>query len=192
MTYNDLQIVKKYDGRRNQKGVYSKIFVQKGCRNIDDAFIARVDISEENYPLMLRHFDTYDLCAIGTYKSGSINGSTVYHVSCGIRGEGSLSEFFRIYAVEVDQAGAVKNINDEMYAVADIHMESSETIIKLRRGAQEIPHIRVDMMTGSFSYEGGRYHTILEIVGIGGHYGDNSYKLDVRNEGLIVDRDLIL
>lgn len=189
MTFQDLKIVQKFDTRGGQLGTYNNIFIQDGCQEIKDDFVATVGIGDRFYGNMLADFDIYDGRVIARYDASAIGGTTVYHVSYGQMGENSLCVFFRIYAVEVNAAGAfVQPPGDELYFVANINSNNGRTTIKLRRSDGEIPNLIVDMMTGIFSNGVRRYRAVMEIVGVGSHEGRGAtYRLKARNENLFVD-----
>ncbi|MDE5939028.1 MAG: hypothetical protein K2H37_08095 [Lachnospiraceae bacterium] len=194
MTFQDLTAVQKFDRRGKLLGTYNNIFIQNGCQKIKEDFVANVNVEEQHYESMLTDFDLYDGRVIANYDSCSIGGMTVYHVSYGQRGENSLSVFFRIYAVEMDDAGAFAQASgDELYFVAYINSGNGNTTIKLRRSDGEIPNLTVDLMTGIFSNDGRRYRAVMEIVGVGSHDGNGAtYRLAARNENLFENSRLSL
>lgn len=195
MTFQDLKAVQKFDRRDRQLGTYNNIFIQDGCERIKDDFVVTADIEEHFYRSMLDDFNIYDGRVIAPYKASSLGGETVYHVSYGQMGKNSLCVFFRIYAVEVNAAGAFAQApGDELYFVANINVSNNgRTTIKLRRSDGEIPDINVDMLTGIFSNGGRRYRAVMEIAGMGRHNGRGAvYRLVVRNENLFEDSSVTL
>lgn len=194
MTFQDLTAVQKFDRRGKLLGIYNNIFIQDGCQKIKEDFVVNVKIGEQFYRSMLDDFDIYDRRAIAKYNSCSIRGTTVYHVSYGQMEKNSLSVFFRIYAVEVNETGAFAQApGDELYFVANINAGNGNTTIKLRRSDGEIPNLSVDMTTGIFSNDGRRYRAVMEIVGVGSHDGNGvTYRLVARNENLFRDSRLSL
>lgn len=196
MTYQELRTVQKYDSRRMLLGAYNNLYIQNGCEEIQDDFIANVDIEERFYASMLDDFAIYDERVIAKYNASSISSFTVYHVSYGKMGESSLSVFFRIYAVELNAAGAVIQAPDtELYSVVNINVSPGKTKIKLRRSDGEFPGIEVNMETGIFMHGGRFYRAVMEITGVGGHEKGKrgaSYSLAVRNERLFPDARITL
>lgn len=187
MTFQDLKIVKKFDRSGAPLGTYNNIFIQDGCEKIKDNFVETVSIEDRFYDSMLQDFAIYDGRVLGPYKASNIGGTTVYHVSYGQKKENSLSEFFRIYAVEVNATGAFAQApGDELYFVANINASNNgRTTVKLRRGDREIPNLIVDMGTGIFLNGEKRYRAVMEIVGVGSHEGSGAtYRLAARNENL--------
>ncbi|MDE6406180.1 MAG: hypothetical protein K2M20_11095 [Lachnospiraceae bacterium] len=196
MTYQELRTVKKYDSRRMLLGAYNSLFIQNGCEEIQDDFIANVHIKEQFYESMLKDFAIYDVRVIAKYNASSIRNFTVYHVSYGKMGESSLSVFFRIYAIEVNTTGTVIQASgEELYSVVNINVSSGNTKIKLRRSDGEIPGIEVNMKTGIFAHGGRLYRAVMEITGVGSHVENKQgafYRLAVRNERLFPDAGIML
>lgn len=194
MTFQDLTAVQKFDRRGKLLGTYNNIFIQNGCQKIKEDLVVNVKIEERFYRSMLADFDIYDQRVIAKYNSCSIRGTTVYHVSYGQQEENSLSVFFRIYAVEVNAAGAFAQApGDELYFVANINFGNGSTTIKLRRDDGEIPNLSVNMTTGIFSNDGRQYRAVMEIVGVGSHaVGRATYRLAARNENLFEDSSVTL
>lgn len=192
MTFQDLKIVKKFDRRGAPLGTYNNIFIQDGCERIKDNFVETVRIENRFYESMLNDFAIYDERVLASYKASNIGGTTVYHVSYGQKKENSLSEFFRIYAVQVNAAGAFAQApGEELYFVANINPDKGT--IKLRRSDGEIPNLIVDMETGIFLIGGKRYRAVMEIVGVGSHEGSGAtYRLVARNENLFADSRVTL
>lgn len=192
MTFQDLKIVKKFDRRGAPLGTYNNIFIQDGCERIKDNFVKTVRIEDRFYESMLNDFAIYDERVLASYKASNIGGTTVYHVSYGQKKENSLSEFFRIYAVQVNAAGAFAQApGEELYFVANINPDKGT--IKLRRSDGEIPNLIVDMETGIFLHGGRRYRAVMEIVGVGSHEGSGAtYRLAARNENLFADSRVTL
>lgn len=195
MTYNDLTAVIKYDVDGNLQGNYNYIFIQKNCRNISDDFLETFYRDEDYYSGLLADFAAYETGIINPgYKSGSRNGKTFYHVSSGRRGCGSLSEFFRLYAFEVDRTtGNIKDPNAEMYTIETISNSPRKgTLITLRNDRETMEDVAASL--DSFQCNGKLYRAIMEIVGVGSHVGkrNDTYRLEVRNEELIPDKEFSL
>lgn len=192
MTFQDLKIVKKFDKSGAPLGTYNNIFIQDGCERIKDNFVETVRIEDRFYESMLNDFAIYDERVLASYKASNIGGTTVYHVSYGQKKENSLSEFFRIYAVQVNATGAFAQApGDELYFVANINPDKGT--IKLRRSDGEIPNLIVDMETGIFLIGEKRYRAVMEIVGVGSHEGSGgTYRLAARNENLFADSRVTL